>query len=62
MLCVTTQNGHVVIWRVGSAQSANVVYHGRVHAGSIEGLDVGQSSGLMTTCSADCVVHVVSIH
>lgn len=61
MLCVTTQNGHLVVWKLGATQSASVEYHGRIHGGSIEGLDIGHTNPLVATCSADCVVHVASI-
>ena len=61
ILCVTTQNGHLVVWKFGTTQSASVEYHGRVHCGSIEGLDIGHTKPLIATCSADCVVHVASI-
>ena len=54
--CVT-QNGYLFVWHLKKLESEFI---GRIHNGSIEGLD--WKSGLLATCSSECIVCVADMH
>lgn len=57
-LVVGTENGYVIAWDVDSGEQQ---YRGRIHNGSIEGLQFHAESKRVATCSADCTSMVFEL-
>ena len=77
LLLCTTQNGHLVVWRVATSAAAAVpansptttlprlerLWKGKLHLGSVEGLTWQDKvgGGGVVTVGADCVVNLLRI-
>jgi len=59
LVACATQNGFVCVWSLLTWERVAV---GRLHAGSVEGLRWSSTSGLLATCSADCMVTVLRVN
>jgi WD40 repeat protein len=57
-LVVATQNGYIVVWDL---ETGTKVFGNKMHVGSIEGLAICHSTGLIASCSSDCSVNVYKL-